>query len=248
MTYQMTVSPDFTPDRIAGWFIFNNWLQRKLGEQIHLQMHDSFERLHAAIAADEVDLIYANAYDAAMLVRSRGFVAVAREQGKSDEAVIVVRADSPAHKVEDLAPGVRAAVTDGPDVNLMCMIMIEPANLHAENVTRVRCDGYVPMAKALLRGTVDMGYFLQDAYQSLSATVRRELRPLVASQISVIQHVLLAGPRFQARLADLKSALDSMHQEEKGRDALASLGFARWDLVEQEDVEFMIDLMDTLQS
>jgi phosphonate transport system substrate-binding protein len=127
-------------------------------------------------------------------------------------------------------------------------MMIEPANLNAENIVRVPCDGYVPMAKALLNRTADVGFFLQDAFTSLSAAVRQQLRPLVTSQISVIQHVLLVGPKLQPRYDALCNALSVMHEDSKGREVLDSLGFARWELMEQEDVEFMIDLMDTLQS
>jgi phosphonate transport system substrate-binding protein len=37
-----------------------------------------------------------------------------------------------------------------------------------------------------------------------------------------------------------------MESDPKGRDILASLGIAAWDPLEEEDTEFMIDLMDTL--
>ena len=77
MTLQLTVSPDFSPDHIAGWYVFNTWLQRKLGVRIHLELYDDFDSQRQAIAANKVDLIYANPYDAAMLVREKGFVAIA---------------------------------------------------------------------------------------------------------------------------------------------------------------------------
>ena len=32
----MTVSPDFPPSHIAGWYILNTWLQKELGIDIHL--------------------------------------------------------------------------------------------------------------------------------------------------------------------------------------------------------------------
>jgi phosphonate transport system substrate-binding protein len=39
MTFQLTVSPDFAPEHIAGWYVFNTWLQRKLGVRCHLALH-----------------------------------------------------------------------------------------------------------------------------------------------------------------------------------------------------------------
>ena len=122
---ELTVSPDFSPEHIAGWYVFNTWLQRRLGERIHLELYEDFAAQRQAIAADKVDLIYANPYDAAMLVREKGFVAIAAPRDCPDEVVIAVPADSPAQSVEDLQPGLRLAVTRDPDVNLIGMILLE---------------------------------------------------------------------------------------------------------------------------
>ena len=94
MKLTLTVSPDFSPEKLAGWHIFNTWLQRKLDVDCHLEMFGSFAEQRAAIAADKIDLIYANPYDAAMLVREKGFVAVSHPMGLPDEAVVAVAANS----------------------------------------------------------------------------------------------------------------------------------------------------------
>ena len=44
MRYVMTVSPDFPPAQIAGWYIFNTWLQRQLGVQIHVELYQNFAK------------------------------------------------------------------------------------------------------------------------------------------------------------------------------------------------------------
>jgi len=246
MTFQLTVSPDFTPERISGWFIFNTWLQRQLEQGMHLELYDSFTAQRAAIAEDKVDLIYANPFDAAMLVREKGFSAVARPRGKSDEALVVVKTEHSAQGVEDLAPGLRISSTDDPDVHMMCMIMLEPADLNQDNIQLKQCDSYVLVAKDLLRGEADAGFFLQEAFAGLSPSIRKELRPLVTSQIQVIQHVLLAGPGLSAHRDTLLQALIAMEGDPKGQAVLESLGLPGWEAVDQEQVEFMIDLMDTL--
>ena len=76
MRYVMTVSPDFPPAKIAGWYIFNTWLQRQLGEHIHLELYPDFASQRTAILNQEIDLIYANPFDAAMLVVNK-LVAIA---------------------------------------------------------------------------------------------------------------------------------------------------------------------------
>lgn len=246
--YQLTISPDFTPDHISGWYIFNTWLQRNLDLHIHLEMYDSFESQRQAIRADKVDLIYANPYDASMLVREKGFRAVARPIGRADECVIAVRADSAVQKVEDLQPGVRVVSTDDPDIHLVGMIMLEPADLNKTNVQHIPADGYVLVAKALLKGEAEVGFFLKEAWDGLSNVVRKQLRPLVVSQISDIQHAFLVGPRLLDSAEEIQDLLVHMDQIEKGPGVLASLGFQGWEAVDHEETEFMIDLMDTLKA
>lgn len=246
MPYHFTVSPDFTPEHLSGWFIFNTWLQRTLGENIHLEIYDDFASQHEAINTDQVDLIYANPYDAATLVRDKGFVPVARPEGKPDEAVIAVNADHPAQRVEDLQPGVTVATTDDPDVHMIGMIMLEPADLNADNIKLNNCDSYVLVAKALLREQCDVGFFLAEAYHDLSGVIRKQLRALVSSEIHVIHHALMVGPKLARRREQMRQALIEMTNDPKGKGVVDSLGFQSWVSVEQEEMEFMVDLMDTL--
>jgi len=246
MAYQFTVSPDFGPSHIAGWQIFNTWLQRQLSEGIHFELYDSFDQQRQAILEGNVDLIYANPYDAAMLVREKGFMAIAKPSGKADEAMIVVNAESNIQSVEDLKAGTKIATTDDPDVHVMGMIMLEPADLNTTNVEITQCDAYVLVAKQLLRGTSDVGFFLEEAYHDMSAMVRDQMRILVTSQIHIIQHVLLVGPKLANRKDEITNLLESMNKDEKGQGVLDSLDIKSWEHLEHEDVEFMIDLMSTL--
>lgn len=246
--FLMTVSPDFPNKRMPGWFIFNTWLQKALELHIHLELYPNFEDQRAAIAGDKVDLIYANPFDASMLVREKGFVPVVRPTGKSDECIVAVLAESPVKAVEDLSPGCRVASTDDPDVNMVGMILLEPADLDAGNTSKVQVDSYPLVAKALLRGDADVGFFLEEAYAELSNLVRRDLRPLVQSQISDIAHVMLVGPRLAGRLKEVRQILLAMSGDAKSQGVLEELGFAAWESVTKEDTEFMIDLMDTLKA
>lgn len=246
MSYLFTVSPDFTPDHLSGWYIFNTWLQKQAGEAIHLEMYSDFHAQREAIAQDKVDLIYANPYDAAALVREKGFLPLVKPEGVSDEAIIAVSAASAVHDIADLKPGIKVAFTDDPDVHMMGMIMLEPADLDANNITLQTYDTYVLIAKNVMRGECDAGIFLAEAYDGLSNMVKKQLRILVRSQISVIHHSLLIGPRLKDRREEFRQYLLNMKNDEKGPGVLDSLGFNGWAAVDDEEMEFMIDLMDTL--
>ena len=246
MAYFFTVSPDFTPDKISSWYIFNTWLQRAIDENIHLELFDDFDSQREVIDKDGVDLIFANPYDAAALIREKGFRAVARPKGKGDEALIAVSHNHSAQRVEDLAEGLRVASTDDPDVHMMGYIMLEPAELDSSNTTRTLCDTYPLVAKQLIRHEADAGFFLVDAFDGLSGITRKQLRPLVRSQINVIYHALMVGPRFAHRCNDIQRCLIDMENDKKGLGVLSSLGFESWEVVKNEEAEFMIDLMETL--
>ena len=248
MTLNLTISPDFSPDKFSGWYIFNTWLQRKLDVAIHLALYDSFAQQRQAIAEDRIDLIYANPYDAAMLVREKGFMALAHPAGLADEAVVSVNASSTYQRTEDLQAGIRVASTADPDVNMMGMIMLEPADLSPENVKSEICSSYILVAKQVMNGNADVGIFPARAFDGFSSMIRGSLRPLVRSEISVVRHMLLAGPKALSILPALREALLSMPSDEKALPILKDLGFSHWEVSSQEDVEFMIDLVDTLVS
>ncbi len=248
MSFMFTVSPDFTPDHLSGWYIFNTWLQHQTNAAIHLEMYNDFQTQREAIEAGQIELIYANPFDAAMLVREKGFLPLVKAEGESDEAIIAVNAGNSVNDVSELAPGTRVAFTDDPDVRLMGMIMLEPGDLDAGNIVPVPSDTYVLVAKHLLKGEADVGIFLAEAFDDLSSMIKKQLKVLVRSQISVIHHSLMIGPKLQDRRAEIQQILVDMHNDEKGQGVLSSLGFNAWQKIEDEETEFMIDLMDTLNT
>jgi phosphonate transport system substrate-binding protein len=241
-----TVSPDFNVRHLPGWYVVNMWLQRHTGDAVHLQTFDDFGALHKALDEGRIDLIYANAFDAARLVRDHGYIPIARPHARSDEAVVAVNLSNPVHSVEELQPGTRIASTDNPGVHMMGMIMIEPADLGPTNVQVTRCPNFVLVAKALLYDESDIGFFLAETFDEMSSTVRNQLRVLVRSEIYVISHLFLAHPRLAHRAEAIRRSLLRMDSEEKGLAALDDVGIQRWDAVEKEEVEFMIDLMAAL--
>ncbi|MEH6651659.1 MAG: phosphate/phosphite/phosphonate ABC transporter substrate-binding protein [Motiliproteus sp.] len=246
MTFNLSVSPDFAPDHIAGWYFFNTWLQRQLDTGVHLELYDGFEQQRQDIRADKIDMIYANPYDASMLVREMGFEAIARPKALADETIIATRADSSLDGVEDLQPGVQVATTNDPDVHTMGMIMLEPADLDASNVGIKELSSYVLVAKSLLQQQADVGFFLKAGYQDLSELIQKQMKVLVTSEISVVHHTLLVGPRMREQIPLLTERLMAMHEDDKGRGVLESMAIDQWEPMSVERTEFMIDLIDTL--
>lgn len=246
MSYMFTVSPDFSPDHLSGWYIFNTWMQRQLGTDIHLELYDDFCSQRVATYSNKIDLIYANPFDAAMLVREKGFLPLVKPSGLLDEALIAVSENSAIEHLDDLKAHSKIAMTEDPNVNMIGMILLESANLTNSNIEKNVYDSYVLVAKHLLRGTDDAGIFLAGAFDDLSNMVKKQLRVLLRSEIDEIHHSLMVGPKLADRQEEIKAILIEMDQNEKGQGVLDSLGFKAWTAVDNEEMEFMIDLMDTL--
>ncbi len=248
MSYIFTVSPDFTPDRLSGWYIFNTWLQKQLVVDIHFELYDSFCAQRQAINNDKIDLIYANPFDTTVLVREKGFLPLVKPAFLLDEALIAVNKDSPIRQLSDVKPCAKVAMTEDPDVNMIGMMLLEAVDLNKDNINRHVYDSYVLVAKNLLLGHDDVGVFLAGAYDDLSNMIKKQLRVLLRSKIDEIHHSLLVGPKLAHRYTELQTLLINMDRIEKGQGVLQSLEFSRWLEVSDEEMEFMIDLMDTLST
>ncbi|OUS15088.1 phosphate ABC transporter substrate-binding protein [Gammaproteobacteria bacterium 50_400_T64] len=246
MTYNLAVSPDFKPDLLSGWFIFNTWLQHQLDTGIHFEIHQGFDEQLEAIDADKVDIIYANPYDISRLVRDKGFIPVAKPHAKPDEAIVVTAAEGGINVIPDLDVSATIAKTHARDVDNIGMILLEPADITPQSAQTLECDTYICVAKALINGKADVGFMLTEAFNELSPLVAKQLKPLVSSQIQLIHHAILLGPQLAEHHDALAAFLTDMHNTEKGKKILDDLGISHWEPMDKEEAEFMIDLMDTL--
>lgn len=241
------IAPDFPPERFAAWHILNTWLQRKSGIALHLLTPASAHEQAELIAGGKADVVYANPFDAAAMVRDAGFQAVARPVGKADEMVIATGAASPANVVEDLQPGCKIAITDNRDVKLIGLRLLEPADLTEADVQWTMTDSFQAAARLAIKGEADAVFLLADAYHSLSKLSRAQLKPLIESRLSDITHVLLARPGLGEQAEQIVAALVALQDTPDGQQVAADLGMpGGFERMSHEDAEFMIDLMDTL--
>jgi ABC-type phosphate/phosphonate transport system substrate-binding protein len=247
MTLNFLIAPDFSPECFAGWHMLNTALQKRSGIQLHLLTPTSAAEQAAFLADGKADIVYANPFDAAHMVRALGYVPFARPTNRSDEMVIACAAGSPVQKVEDLKPGCRIALTDNKDIKLIGQRLLEPADIGLADIQWVIVDSYQAAARMAIKQEVDAAFFLADSFASLSRMTRSQIRPLVESAIHDISHVVLAHPRVAAQLPALSAALLALQKDEAGQSVLAALGMSDgFEPITQEDAEFMIDLMDTL--
>lgn len=247
MTFEFAISPDVHVRNIADWFVFNTRLQRVTDLSFHATTYDDFSDLHSAYVEGRVDLVYANAADTAWLVREHGFVPIAAPEQVSDEAVIAVAASGGVRSVDDFGTHLTVAATDAPDVERICRILLEPADLGPGDVDLVMQRNYVLVAKAVMTGATEAGFFLRAAYDELSEVIRSRLHPVVSSRIYVVSHCLLAGPAMAGHHEQLAKGIKKLSADPASAELLSGLGAPHdWHRMSLEDTEFMIDLMDAL--
>lgn len=227
--------------------MLNTTLQRRAGIGLHLLTPASAHEQAELLANTQVDLVYANPFDATEMIRTQGYIPFARPAKRYDEMVITSGVASGKVCVEDLKPGCRIALTENRDVKLIGLRLLEPADLSEDAIHWVPVDSYQAAARLAIKGEVDAAFFLADAFASFTRMTRSQLQVLVQSAISDISHVLLAHPRIAAQQAAVESALLSMGQVAGDAEVLDALGLPDgFEPMSLEQAEFMIDLMDTL--
>lgn len=247
MSFDLAISPDIHVRDLSEWYLLATRLSRLTGLSFRPTFYDGFDSLHRAYETAQVDLVVANAADAAWLVRHSGFTALARPVGVSDEASVVVAAGGRLTRLEDLGDRLRVAATDAPDVECICRILLEPADLDPAAIQLTAKRNYTLVAKAVLAGEVDAGFFLRAAFDELSQTVRSALRPLVSSHIYVMSHALAVSPAVAHHRRRILGALEALSRDPGNRELLVGIGAPQgWQQLNDEDVYFMLDLMSAL--
>ena len=128
-THNMLIAPDFSPERFAGWHMFNILIQKRANLNMHLNIPASHAEQEAIINQGDIQVIYANPFDAATLIREQGYRAVARPIGKSDEMVIAAAANSDINHLEDIKAGATIAMADNRDVKLIGLRLLEAVDI-----------------------------------------------------------------------------------------------------------------------
>ncbi|WP_037587081.1 PhnD/SsuA/transferrin family substrate-binding protein [Stenoxybacter acetivorans] len=246
-TINFLIAPDFPPEYFAGWHFLNTRLQRITEKSIHLQMPAGSTEERQLIDSGGVDLIYANPFDASRLIRELNYLPLVRPISHPNEMVITASAAQPYRTLEDLKPGMRVLLTENFDVKLIGLRLLESVDLNEENLQWTQLDTFQSVANQLIKGQAEIGFFLASAYHDLTQFTRDQMTVLMESKINDLSHVLLLHPKHQAQQQEIAAAFLQVSSDAAGKRILEDLGLPNgFEILQQEDAEFMIDLMETL--
>ncbi|MBB3107153.1 phosphonate transport system substrate-binding protein [Psychrobacter luti] len=245
-THNMLIAPDFSPERFAGWHMFNTLIQKRANLNMHLNIPSSQAEQQGIINQGDIQVIYANPFDAATLIREQGYRAVARPIGKSDEMVIAAAANSDINSLEDIKAGASVAMADNRDVKLIGLRLLEAVDIAEADLNWKVTETYQAAARQVIKGDAQVAFFMAEIFHSFSRLTKAQLSVLIESDLADISHVLLIKEGF-TDTDTLMDAILNLHNDDDGKEALAELGMPQgFEAMDEEDAEFMIDLMQTL--
>lgn len=245
-THNMLIAPDFSPERFAGWHMFNTLIQKRANLNMHLNIPTSHAEQETVISEGDIQVIYANPFDAATLIREHGYHAVARPIGKSDEMVIAAAANSDINSLDDIKAGATIAMADNRDVKLIGLRLLEAVDIEEADLNWSVTETYQAAARQVIKGEAQAAFFLAEIFHSFSRLTKTQLSVLIESDLADISHVLLIKDGFPDTDI-LMNAILNLHNDDDGKEALAELGMPQgFEAMNEEDAEFMIDLMQTL--
>lgn len=245
-THNMLIAPDFSPERFAGWHMFNTLIQKRANLNMHLNIPTSHAEQETVISEGDIQVIYANPFDAATLIREHGYHAVARPIGKSDEMVIAAAANSDINSLDDIKAGATIAMADNRDVKLIGLRLLEAVDIEDNDLNWSVTETYQAAARQVIKGDAQAAFFLAEIFHSFSRLTKTQLSVLIESDLADISHVLLIKDGFPDTDI-LMNAILNLHNDDDGKEALTELGMPQgFEAMNEEDAEFMIDLMQTL--
>lgn len=245
-THNMLIAPDFSPERFAGWHMFNTLIQKRANLNMHLNIPTSHAEQETVIIEGDIQVIYANPFDAATLIREHGYHAVARPIGKSDEMVIAAAANSDINSLDDIKAGATIAMADNRDVKLIGLRLLEAVDIEEADLNWSVTETYQAAARQVIKGEAQAAFFLAEIFHSFSRLTKAQLSVLIESDLADISHVLLIKDGFPDTDI-LMDAILNLHNDDDGKEALTELGMPQgFEAMNEEDAEFMIDLMQTL--
>ncbi|WP_066802790.1 PhnD/SsuA/transferrin family substrate-binding protein [Moraxella oblonga] len=246
MANRFLIAPDFSPERFAGWHLLNNLLQKRANLAIHLNTPASHAEQEELIESGDIKIVYANPFDAAKMIREQGYRAIVRPVGKSNEMVVTSSVNSDIKTLDDVKAGMTIAMANNRDVKLIGMRLLEAVDLTENDVKFEIVDTYQAAARLLIQDKAQVAFFIAEVFAGLSNLTKSQLNILIQSDIATLTHVVLVKDDF-ADAEKLQEVLLSLDKDDDGKAVLKELGLeSGFEVMSEEDAEFMIDLMETL--
>lgn len=218
--FRLSVCPHDTANNLLSWYVFNSYLQRKLGVGIHFAPQESFLVERRQVLEERFHLVYANPYSALRFAEERGFMPVARPLGVVDEVIVVARAGA-----EVPPQPLVASATDKLVIHELGLQVLRQLAVNAASARFLFTGNHLTAARAVVEGKADLGFVFNETWACMTQVSRSELRVVGESTGGVAFHCFMVGPEWGDKRPQVQQVLCGMHREAAGQRVLADLRF-----------------------
>jgi phosphonate transport system substrate-binding protein len=238
--YRLSVSPHDTAKNLAGWFLINTYLQRKLGLAMRFEPCDNFNVEREQVLAGGIHLVYANPFSALKYVHERGFVPVARPTGVYDETMLVARRGV---GVPATRPLKVSSATDKLIVHFLGLTLLNKLQIPLADCTFQMAGNHLKAAQAVLGGQADVGFVFNETWHGLSASTRESLEIVTATESRMASHCFCVGPELAERIDEVREVLCGMGADPSGKKILDDLRFSGFEPMDTAALDTLATLV-----
>lgn len=232
--YQLSVCPHDTAKNLAGWFLINTYLQRRLSLKMHFEPSDNFNVEREQVLAGGYHLVYANPFSALQYHRQRGFVPLVRPAGVFDETLFVSAADT---RIDFALPLRVASATEKLIVHFLGLTLLDQLGVPMHNVSFQFVGTHLKAARAVLERKADAGFIFNETWQGLSDKTRADMQVLGQTQSRQASHCFCISPELAPRADEIRAVLCGMRDDPAGARVLDDLRFQRFEAVDLDTME-----------
>ena len=238
---------DSGPAKVKRWYILADYLSSKLGKKIIVSEDFTFDAFIDKFSKGEYDFVYINPMHYVVAHNLQGYEVFAKEKGRKDQGVIIVRKDSPIRSVEDLRG--KKIVFPSPTAWSATILVAAYLNDHGLKYGK----DYIPIytngphevtALAVIKGFANAGGSLERFVKNARPYIKENLRILAKTQ-ATSPHVFAYHPRLDSGIVNqLQTALFSLNRE--GKDVLQKIGFKGIEPYSDKDMDDVREIMRKL--
>ncbi len=236
---RLMVCPHDTASNPDRWYLFLQYLARRLNVQLGFEVSLDFADFHANLG--QADLVYANPNDTVMLL-DQGYELVARPANVFDEVVFVASLAIDTPTLESIAGKPLLSVRCMLPTNIALHILkergIEPAGV-------IDCESWLSVVGSLWRNEGEFGIVYKDTYNELSGQGKSMVNAFETSNQQVAFHSLVVGREALPLRDDIRRAVLDMHTDDQGKEVLQALHFSQWVAVDADAITQIRHIIDS---
>ncbi|MCK5917529.1 MAG: PhnD/SsuA/transferrin family substrate-binding protein [Cocleimonas sp.] len=212
--------------------MFAQFLTQRIQNSIKFEQSLDFIDFHEKLNSG--GLIYANPQDSLKLIKTNGYIPIARPVNLFDEIVFLTSNNIKNPTLQDFAGSTVISVTS------MMVTQVGINYLERQHIKPLEVlsrSSWMTVVRHIYRGENDFGLVYKDFYDGLTNLSKRNLQKVGETQDASIHHNFLIAPELQTMTDTIKHYLLNMKDDSpQGEEILNNLGIQKLVSVSKNDI------------